>query len=270
MNPSPGAWHEHIAAATAPMRYSETLYEGQELNSAVPIMRFTLIYEGPLRAVGDGNSRTREKHEIRKRFHLQLAELWDERPELRNALAHWKENPALPDIPALGSLSAVTRIEDGLEQMRQIGAYREALEERRKRGILTTVHRKDFTFIPLATEEFNLVCDLDILFLRAEEPGSLFTNAAGDLDNRLKLLFDALRVPKDVNELPADARPSAGERPFFCLLGDDKVITAFRVESERLLLPSERPERRGEAKLVIRVTIKTRRVSDVTFAIEID
>jgi hypothetical protein len=56
---------------------------------------------------------------------------------------------------------------------------------------------------------------LDILFLRAEKPGSIFkVNSAGDLDNRLGVLFDALQLPKQLNQLPVDATPDAGERPF--------------------------------------------------------
>lgn len=63
-------------------------------------------------------------------------------------------------------------------------------------------------FIPLVTEELGLRCKLDILFLRPENPGSLFVR--GDLDNRLKTLFDGLRIANDKQELgnsPLSAEP---------------------------------------------------------------
>jgi len=56
------------------------------------------------------------------------------------------------------------------------------------------------TFIPIVYEALFLVANLDILFLRPEEPGKIVTQG-GDLDNRIKTLFDALRVPKP-GELP--------------------------------------------------------------------
>lgn len=43
----------------------------------------------------------------------------------------------------------------------------------------------------------------------------------GDIDNQLKTLFDALRAPHDVAELPGG--PSDGDQdPLFCLLDDDE------------------------------------------------
>jgi hypothetical protein len=37
----------------------------------------------------------------------------------------------------------------------------------------------------------NLLCTLDILFLHPDKPGNLWT---GDVDNRIKALFDSLRI----------------------------------------------------------------------------
>lgn len=52
----------------------------------------------------------------------------------------------------------------------------------------------------------HLVCHLDILFLRYDEPGQIFTG--GDLDGRIKVWFDALSVPQRINgELGEWRRP---------------------------------------------------------------
>ena len=223
---------------TAPQQFPGGIHEGQSLNSPVPVMRFTLVYDGPLPASGDGNSRKNEKHAIRTQFHEQLRELWRERPSLRGYLAHYR---AHPDQPI--SLEAAPQAD---------GAIANLHVDDIKCGILVPFPRDAFTFVPLATKKFDLVCDLDILFLRAEPPGSLFINNAGDLDNRLKLLFDALRVPK-ADELPTIAQPSPDQHPFFCLLQDDSQISGVRLESERLL---DEPEKGSRVQLVVRVTMK--------------
>jgi hypothetical protein len=90
------------------------------------------------------------------------------------------------------------------------------------------------------TERLRLVCHLEILFLRREGTGSLISKPkdeyGGDLDNRLKIFLDALRVPVSVDEIPSDAVPEGNEQPYFyCLLEDDALITKVQVEADRLL-----------------------------------
>jgi hypothetical protein len=53
------------------------------------------------------------------------------------------------------------------------------------------------------------MCSLQILFLRHDPPGSVIH--AGDLDNRVKTLIDALRMPNDAMELAGNEKPSEGE-----------------------------------------------------------
>jgi len=52
------------------------------LQSPIEIMRFTLIYDGPLPAQTNHESRTDYKHAIRRQFHSQLLELWQTHPAL--------------------------------------------------------------------------------------------------------------------------------------------------------------------------------------------
>ena len=78
-------------------------------------------------------------------------------------------------------------------------------------------NREGYRFVPLICENFSLLCALDILFLRRDFPAGVIS--AGDLDNRVKTLIDALRMPKSANELRGDETPPApDENPFFCLL----------------------------------------------------
>lgn len=52
--------------------------------------------------------------------------------------------------------------------------------------------------------------------------------------------------------------PTDEQRPLCCLLEEDSLITAIRIESERLLRPFENP---GEVELIVRVTVKTEGVT---------
>jgi hypothetical protein len=68
-----------------------------------------------------------------------------------------------------------------------------------------------FNFVPLVTHDMDLLCGLDILFLRPDKPGDVLW--AGDIDNRIKALIDALRIPKS-NEGYAQRTVEASENPF--------------------------------------------------------
>jgi hypothetical protein len=86
----------------------------------------------------------------------------------------------------------------------------------------------------LVAETLQHVAVLHITLLGQGEPGAVITRG-GDLDNRLKTLFDALRVPSNEQELPRVASPQAGEDPFYCVLQDDKLINGIAVTNDRLL-----------------------------------
>jgi hypothetical protein len=92
----------------------------------------------------------------------------------------------------------------------------------------------------LVNDVWGAVCSVDVLFLRREPKTGIVQT--GDLDNRIKLLFDALSIPRE-NEFPDSVDPIKEPTPFFCLLSDDSLITQFRVTADRLLIPnSELPE----------------------------
>jgi hypothetical protein len=100
-----------------------------------------------------------------------------------------------------------------------------------------------YRFVPLVRKDWRPMCSLNILFLRHDPPGSLVH--AGDLDNRIKTLIDALRRPESAIELRGNEQLAEGEDPFFCLLEDDKLVTGLTVESDRFLKPPNGKKERG-------------------------
>jgi len=154
-------------------------------------MQFTLYYRGPLKS----KAGSEEKHSLRKHFHGQLKELWNQLPlvKFHKLIDSQYEDQSLYIIKSI----------DG------------------------------FNFAPLVSEKLSLIAELDITLLRPEPPGSIILKS-GDIDNRLKTLLDGLKVPNP-GALPPGAQPASDEHPFFCLLEDDSLITRIGVTADRLL-----------------------------------
>jgi len=89
--------------------------------------------------------------------------------------------------------------------------------------------------------------------MRRDNPGHLISSG-GDIDNRIKVLFDGLRMPHTVAELGA-LPIEKDEDPFFCLLEDDKLITRVAVTTDRLITPLKAPEKINDVCLIIHVTV---------------
>jgi len=158
-----------------------------------------------------GQAGADEKHTLRKHFHKQLSSLWSQLP-----LTDYAE---LRDLnPKPNSLNLIEKI-------------------------------RNFNFVPLVSAKMHLTASLDILFLRPETPGSVVTSG-GDLDNRVKTLLDALKVPHEPTALPKDAVPDTHEEPFYTLLQDDALVTSLSITADRLLEP---PTHALEALVVIHV-----------------
>jgi hypothetical protein len=111
-----------------------------------------------------------------------------------------------------------------------------------------------YRFIPLVRRELSLICSIRVLFLRPDQPGDVLRS--GDIDNRLKTLFDALRLPKNKDELGGYDAPGVDENPFFCLLEDDSLITDVSVETDLLLAPIRDQFSDNDARLVISVKLR--------------
>ena len=167
-----------------------------------------------------GNARPSEKHSLRQHFHKQLKELWSQKP-----LSDYAIDPSTEDF---------TNQESSF--VRKIGS---------------------FVFVPLINESMNLIAELEIILLRPEPPGAIITQS-GDIDNRLKTLFNALRIPHSPTEyLKLDA-PKPDEIPFFCLLEDDNLIQHVSIRTDRLLEPADNSL---EVELLIRVRSKITRAT---------
>jgi hypothetical protein len=164
------------------------------------------------------NARPDHKHELRKAFHSQLRRFWQQVPLSEHQ--HWY-NPN-------GKKTTINL-------NRKVGPFR---------------------FVPLVSPSIHLICELHIFLLRPEPPGAIVTQG-GDIDNRLKTLFDALRIPKDMNELPRNAVVETDQDPFFCLLEDDALISGISVKTDRLLTECQSS---SEAHLDIQVVTRPTRV----------
>jgi hypothetical protein len=125
------------------------------------------------------------------------------------------------------------------------------------------IKRGEFGCLALVRERLNLVCDLDILFLRRENPGQLIHHG-GDIDNRIKVLFDSLRIPQDDQEVRG-CKPE-GSNLLFCLTENDSLITGFRVTTDQLLEPPASPAEQNDVQLVINVEVKATKLTPENMA----
>jgi hypothetical protein len=183
---------------------------------------FRLLYEGQLLSsnTGNGDALRRNKHAIRKQLHKQLKAFW----ETNHALQHIKQ---LPDARGWsGDMGMRTDKSD--------------------------FTRGGINFIPLVSTRFHLVCSLDILFLRREPPGAVVQG--GDVDNRINTLFDALRIPEGDSDITEGI--AEDEKPFYCLLQDDRLVTELKVTTDRLFRPTPEGHAKNDVVLVIAVELE--------------
>src|SRR6266480_1912891 len=102
-------------------------------------------------------------------------------------------------------------------------------------------------YLPLVRKSARLMAELDIFLLRNEMPGRIIVGG-GDIDNRLKTLFDALRCPHSAKEAGSQSHTDS---EIYTLLEDDSLITAVSVTTDRLLEQCESEE----ALLIVRVSV---------------
>lgn len=189
-------------------------------------MEFHLVYSGDLlKSAGNDSRRTWEKHALRRHFHEQMKRLWETHAALKTYAAR------------------TVSIDDNGQRLNPERPFLE--------NIAHAFSRAGIGFIPLATAANGLVCQLDILLLRPEGPGQII-GSAGDIDNRIKTLVDALRIPSDMGEMKKKLGDEPDPNPMYCLMQDDKLITRLTVTTDRLLFPEG--DSKHEAMLLIKVT----------------
>jgi hypothetical protein len=213
--------------ARSQLVYSDPLdYETQQL------MEFHLVYAGNL-LKSSRSGKTWEKHQIRRYFHPQLKKLWETHP-----LLQFYTEPQHSD-----------------RRGKQI------VIEHHTDTQLGTLAQKFEGYIPLVMKDFGMVCELDILFLRAEPAGNVLQRGGaggGDIDNRIKTLFDALCLPLRGQA----AKPRLGDEPdptpLYVLLEDDSLITSVKITADRFLaaVDDAAPDDPASACLVLSVNVK--------------
>jgi hypothetical protein len=189
-------------------------------------MHLTLTYNGPLWGTTQRNNRADHKHDIRKVLHPQLRRFWQTHALLSTA------------------------------RYSSIGIVRELTQDANTpylwEHLAKQYDRAGYNFVPLVREESCLMCSVKILMLRPDPPGRLITS--GDIDNRLKTLFDALRMPTNLSEAPGG--PAAEEKPFYVLLEDDNLITHISVETDTLLERVGTEWDENDVRLVLSVDLR--------------
>ena len=191
-------------------------------------MDFRITYEGEL--LGSGNrGRPEHVHTIRRKFHKQLGRFW----QLHRPLSHWQ---AMNPPPSFSGRPAP----EGFRW------------ESRRDELAYNFSRYGYRFIPLVTADMFLSCAVEILFLRQDGP----ILQTGDIDGRLKTLFDALTMPQQANQLRGNELPREGEDPFYVLLEDDSLVSQVKVETDVLLEPTAATVDRHDSRLVLTVRLK--------------
>jgi len=156
------------------------------------------------------------KEHIRQAFHPQLAELWTHDP---------------------------------------LSTFPDYLQPDQQGGLSVLTEVAGHVYAPLVSTRLHLLAELDILMLRPELPGGVVTSG-GDIDNRLKTLFDALGVPTQPQDIAVTARASSIQSPTFTLLEDDVLIARVNVDTDRLLAAPQ-PD---FVRLTIRVSLRARKL----------
>jgi hypothetical protein len=205
-----------------------------EIPESSPV-NFILRYRGPLST--SRSHAPNDKHRVREYLHPQLAELCRTQPFYQKA--------QIPDLPA-----AELKGPEAVNIPPHTDFY--------------CVPLGGYEFVPLISRNGGVVCQLDITWFRREEAGKIVDG--GDIDNRLKTLFDGLRMPLDEKEIIEPASPNDARR--YCLLQDDRLITKLSVSTYQLLEPLGSGERAGDVDLLLHITVEPT-VSDVAHRAQI-
>jgi hypothetical protein len=195
-------------------------------------MDFVLYYRGPLPANGDA----KQKHRIREHFHRQLKTLWASPPFDR-----WLKAASDASGREAGEGASPT-----IAQWMKLRAFPSLIK-------VVEGHQ----YLPLVCVKLCAVAQLDLTLLRPEPAGRIVTQG-GDIDNRIKTLLDALKVP-DSNQ-GRQAIIGTPETPFHCLLEDDNLITRLSVRTDHLLEPPMQPN-----EVVAILHVKTCRTMELPY-----
>ena len=225
-------------------------YQTHMPEGAVGVMKFVLVWRGKLPASAN-KGKPLDVARIRDDLSPQMSFLWDTHHALQVLKEYaWARNPnALRQVGILAT-------QNGPATPRQHGQMISGSMIDLCDWLPVAAKR----YKPLVRKSLNLSCDLDILFLRQDDPGSLITQG-GDLDGRIKTLLDALRIPS-VQEQNVSGPANADT---YCLMESDTLVSSMNVETERLLFPdSTHPH---EVHLIIEVSLRVLRVDQSNYCL---
>jgi hypothetical protein len=160
------------------------------------------------------------KHRIRKDFHTQLERLWNIPPLNGDTKEHFLS---------------------GIDDASHI-------------NILKTV--EEVKFAPLVCKKLCFYALLDITLLWPDEPGNIINT--GDIDNRLKTLFDALTCPDEMQMQRIKTTESFSGDIFYCLLEDDKLIQSVNIKTHTWLSSPKGNLPNPDVLTIIHVHVKAR------------
>ncbi len=218
--------------------------ELHELPRRADVMRFTLYYDGELPSAAN-SPRLKEKHAIREKLHWQVLQLFRDHPALPKPTdrdwAHWPKWEWPQKLILRGPQG---------QEWDVGGLYEESY---------TVTEVGNLHYLPLITSSLDLICELDVLFLRPGAPDLMERGAHYDIDNRLLTLFDGLTLPTGAQGAYATENNKLDPNsPIFCLLADDSRITAINVRTDSLLAQPD-GAKPNDVRLVIGVTVRATR-----------
>jgi len=177
-------------------------------------VEFTLRYQGRLYITGAESGIREQKQRLRQHFHEQLREVW-------------RGHNAFSKINLDALRSPVASSDDTFDLPRPLTPT----DGQALSAFLFRHEVSGIKFFPLITYPMETHCYLSIRMGRPTRPGSILFGRR-DLDNRVKILIDALRMPHRSNELPDNV---IGDSEMYCLLADDNLVTRLSIASYRLL-----------------------------------
>lgn len=208
-------------------------------SAARDVMRFHLVYSGALPASAS-SSKPADVRRIREALHPQLEHLWETHPALQTLLNH--------GFRRVANNTMVFGV--GQPTPRDLARY----APNEFVSLIPPINVGECAYMPLVRESLHLSCELQILFLRQQDPGALISQG-GDIDNRIKTLLDALRMPSK-DEQDRSGQPEASK--LFCLMESDTLVSRLDVDTDRLLFP--KTDKPHEVHLVIEVSLNVLRV----------
>ncbi len=176
-------------------------------------MDFTLKYAGELLS-DRAKHANQAKHQLRKHFREQLDQQWQQNAFLKRCA------------------------EIQLQQAAKRGKWYEVDRPiAPDRTLFWGFEMGGYDFVPIVNHVHLVHCHMAIRMHRPKEHGGILYEG-GDMDNGLKVIFDALSMPQHQEQV-VETRNSKESKTFHCLLESDELITKLSVETFRLLSPGE-------------------------------